>query len=285
MTQFRIAPPDLPHIPASEITPKEVFLNRRQWLAGAGALTTAAGLLPQPAEAAQVIVPLAAKANPQFKPSDAPTDKKLATTYNNYYEFGTSKSAPANEAASLTVRPWSIEVTGEVAKPRRIDLEDQGIGRVTVVMQHILIGLTQGVGQHFIAHETAVDEEILCLATAAHGGRQRAQASQRNTPGTFVHAHRGGGKILAEDGADAAGVILCLELPLRACIVLQAETDVVPRQCDAAEYLVAMGIFGGVRAQEFASCWRIEKKFLRFDAGTGFLSGWLRLRDAAVFNR
>jgi hypothetical protein len=39
-----------------------------------------------------------------------------------------------------------------------------------------------------------------------------------------------------------------------------------------------MGIFGGVRAQEFASCWRIEKKFLRFDAGTGFLSGWLRLR-------
>ena len=124
MTQFRIAPPDLPHIPASEITPKEVFLNRRQWLAGAGALTTAAGLLPHYAEAAQVITPLATIKNASFAPSDAPTDKKLATTYNNYYEFGTSKSAPANEAASLTVRPWSIEVTGEVAKPRRIDLEE-----------------------------------------------------------------------------------------------------------------------------------------------------------------
>lgn len=123
MTHHRIAPLALPKIAASEITPKDIFLNRRQWLAGS-ALTAGLGLMPQASHAAQVIEPLTAKPNPKFKPSDAPTDKKLATTYNNYYEFGTSKSAPANEAASLTVRPWSIEISGEVAKPRRIDLQE-----------------------------------------------------------------------------------------------------------------------------------------------------------------
>ena len=89
MTENRIAPtilkaPLFPTIPSSEITPKHVMLNRRQWLAGA---SVGAGLamLPAAAQAKQVIEPLTAKANPAFKPSDPPTDKKLATTYNNYY--------------------------------------------------------------------------------------------------------------------------------------------------------------------------------------------------------
>ena len=115
---------DYPKPRSFEITPEQVFLNRRLFLGLAGA-GLAANLLPDAAQAAQQIVPLTAPRSATWPaPSDPPTDVKLATTYNNYYEFGTSKSAPAREAESLTVKPWSVEVTGEVMKPRRIDLEE-----------------------------------------------------------------------------------------------------------------------------------------------------------------
>ena len=114
--------PDLPRIAPSEITPQGVWLNRRALIAGGVALG-GAGLIGGPAMAAQLIEPLkAAKSFPA--PSDPPTDKKYATTYNNYYEFGTSKSAPAMDAHRLTVRPWTVEIVGEVAKPRTIGIED-----------------------------------------------------------------------------------------------------------------------------------------------------------------
>lgn len=113
---------DMPRIAPSEITPQGVWLNRRHLIAGAAALG-GAGLIGGSAQAAQVIEPL--KAATGFPaPSDPPSDKKLATTYNNYYEFGTSKSAPAMNAHRLTVRPWSVEISGEVSKPRTIGIEE-----------------------------------------------------------------------------------------------------------------------------------------------------------------
>jgi len=113
---------DMPRIAPSDITPQDVWLNRRHLIAGAAALG-GAGLIGGSAQAAQVIEPL--KAATGFPaPSDPPSDKKLATTYNNYYEFGTSKSAPAMNAHRLTVRPWSVEISGEVSKPRTIGIEE-----------------------------------------------------------------------------------------------------------------------------------------------------------------
>jgi len=112
----------MPRIAPSDITPQGVWLNRRHLIAGAAALG-GAGLIGGSAQAAQVIEPL--KAATGFPaPSDPPSDKKLATTYNNYYEFGTSKSAPAMNAHRLTVRPWSVEISGEVSKPRTIGIEE-----------------------------------------------------------------------------------------------------------------------------------------------------------------
>ena len=112
-------------VPASsEITPQHYFLNRRALLAGLGG-SVLSGLPIGSAQSANSIQPLSAeKSKTVAAPSDPVTDAKLATSYNNYYEFGTSKSAPAQEADSLTIKPWSIEVSGEVMKPRRIDLED-----------------------------------------------------------------------------------------------------------------------------------------------------------------
>jgi sulfoxide reductase catalytic subunit YedY len=114
--------PSGPRIASSEITPLETYMNRRALIAGATSLGLT-GLIGGSASAAQINEPL--KAATGFPaPSDPPTEKKLATTYNNFYEFGTSKSAPAMNAHRLTTRPWTVEIIGEVHKPRTISIED-----------------------------------------------------------------------------------------------------------------------------------------------------------------
>ncbi|MGL6041250.1 MAG: protein-methionine-sulfoxide reductase catalytic subunit MsrP, partial [Deefgea sp.] len=75
----------------SEITPKSVFLNRREFMAAsAGAL-----LLAGEASAALKGAPSA------LSTKDTPNSLKEITTYNNYYEFGTDKSDPAANASKL----------------------------------------------------------------------------------------------------------------------------------------------------------------------------------------
>jgi sulfoxide reductase catalytic subunit YedY len=55
---------------------------------------------------------------------EKPTTYADASTYNNFYEFGTDKADPAKNAHSLKTRPWSVEVEGLVKKPGRWDIED-----------------------------------------------------------------------------------------------------------------------------------------------------------------
>jgi hypothetical protein len=59
-----------------------------------------------------------------FSTNEKPTDYKHVTSYNNYYEFGTEKEEPARYAKALKVRPWSVVVEGEVAKPRTFGIEE-----------------------------------------------------------------------------------------------------------------------------------------------------------------
>jgi len=109
---------------ASEITPRDVYLNRRHFMAGVmatGAGLTLAGSAHAASSATQ---PLTFKAGAAPALSDKPTARELATTYNNYYEFGTSKAEPAHNASTLKIRPWTVEIGGEVAKPRTIGIED-----------------------------------------------------------------------------------------------------------------------------------------------------------------
>jgi sulfoxide reductase catalytic subunit YedY len=51
------------------------------------------------------------------------TDYQDATTYNNFYEFGTDKSDPAHNAGKLQTRPWTVAIEGNVAKPQTLDLD------------------------------------------------------------------------------------------------------------------------------------------------------------------
>ncbi len=96
------------------VTPEAFVLGRRAALAGA-----AAGLVASKAARAQ-----GAPTNPHFENAGrAITAETDATTYNNFYEFGTDKSI-YRAAQRLPVSPWTISIDGMVAKPMTIGLED-----------------------------------------------------------------------------------------------------------------------------------------------------------------
>lgn len=113
----------------SEATPEAVYLNRRHLIAGLATapLATAAFSSVGPAAAAEADG-LAADRYPASRNAaytlDRPlTDEKLVTNYNNFYEFGTSKSI-ASAAQALKVRPWTVKISGMVEQPRELDAEE-----------------------------------------------------------------------------------------------------------------------------------------------------------------
>jgi sulfoxide reductase catalytic subunit YedY len=93
---------------------------------GAAALALApAGLDRERAEAAPPPgQPLKAARNAALSLQEAPTAFQSASTYNNFYEFGTDKEDPARLAHTLKTRPWTVQVEGLVAKPQRVDIEE-----------------------------------------------------------------------------------------------------------------------------------------------------------------
>ena len=107
-----------PDVRPSEITPKAVWLRRRELLAGAAALGLA-GSLADPAMAAT----LAAVKSP-LSTDEPPTKLEDITSYNNFYEFGTDKGDPARYADKLTTSPWTVKIDGMVTKPADYQLED-----------------------------------------------------------------------------------------------------------------------------------------------------------------
>ena len=115
------------NIPSSEMTPKERFFSRRDLLTGAAALGVGALALRQ---VPGLIHPAAVHADQKlntvpskYTVSEAQTPFNKATTYNNFYEFGTDKSDPARNAHSLHTRPWTVQVTGLVKKPVTLDID------------------------------------------------------------------------------------------------------------------------------------------------------------------
>jgi sulfoxide reductase catalytic subunit YedY len=113
---------------SSEITPREVYEERRKFIARMAVGAAAGSALWEMANreafaqtpAAQK---LAAKANPALSTTEARTAFKDATNYNNYYEFGLDKGDPAENAHTLRPRPWTVSIEGEVKKPMRLDID------------------------------------------------------------------------------------------------------------------------------------------------------------------
>jgi sulfoxide reductase catalytic subunit YedY len=121
------------HPVSSEITPRSAYAGRRDMmklLAGGVAGAALAGWASREA-LAQTVRPgkLAALAGGKSSVAGAVvmekvTDYKDASTYNNFYEFGTDKADPAKNAHTLKTTPWTVEVDGLVKKPAKYTLED-----------------------------------------------------------------------------------------------------------------------------------------------------------------
>lgn len=102
----------------ADVTPRHLWLGRRAFLGTAAAFGGAAALMPGMASAR-----IAAKPSP-YSTDEAPTSLEDITSYNNFYEFGTGKSDPADRAGALTTDPWSIVIDGMVDRPGTYDLAD-----------------------------------------------------------------------------------------------------------------------------------------------------------------
>jgi len=121
------------HPRASEITPRSAYEGRRdllKLLAGGAAGAVLAGWAGREALAAVqgpgklAALPGAASSVAGANTMEKLTDYKDATSYNNFYEFGTDKDDPAKNAHTLKTRPWTVEVEGLVKKPGKYGIED-----------------------------------------------------------------------------------------------------------------------------------------------------------------
>ncbi len=115
-------------IPERLATPEHLFFSRRAMLAGTGALALgAAAGSAQAQRVADLPDPTAdlypVKRNEKYVLDRPVTDEKLNGSYNNFYEFGSSKSIAA-EAQALKLRPWTIKIDGMVEKPQEIGIDD-----------------------------------------------------------------------------------------------------------------------------------------------------------------
>jgi methionine sulfoxide reductase catalytic subunit len=127
-----------PEPPSSEITPKALYVNRREIIkTGARTLGTAAivggslswlvGMGPPPDLPEVAAIPPEELPKPTVAgvyDTDEPlTAHRDVITYNNFYEFGLDKDDPARNAHTLKPRPWTIDIEGEVQRPQTIDID------------------------------------------------------------------------------------------------------------------------------------------------------------------
>jgi len=116
-------------LPERAATPESVYLNRRQLIKGAagGSILAASTLLAGPLLADETADPSAklypVKRNGAYKLDRPLTKERLATTYNNFYEYGTDKSI-WRDARKLQIRPWTVKIDGMVEKEMEIGIDD-----------------------------------------------------------------------------------------------------------------------------------------------------------------
>jgi len=117
-------------LPEWAATPEAVFADRRRLVKGiaAGSILLATGALgagrargDAPADPSAKLYPV--KRNEAYKLDRPITDEKLATSYNNYYEFGSSKDIK-DDAQALPLRPWTVTIEGKVEKPITIGIDE-----------------------------------------------------------------------------------------------------------------------------------------------------------------
>ena len=112
---------------SSEITPKETYLSRRDFIKAAGVVAGSMALAacaPDLAETPPESIAVNAGPAKTDELGDAANTFEEITNYNNYYEFSTNKEAVASLAKGFTTTPWTVEVGGLVNKPKTFGFED-----------------------------------------------------------------------------------------------------------------------------------------------------------------
>ena len=133
------------NIRSSEITPEEVYVSRRRFMVGIGAVVANAAILaacggqasPSPSPTAENLAPTATSAGEGMSPAAALTpsagtdelDGALTSldaiaNYTNFYEFTLSKEGVAGRAKDFKTSPWAVEVSGLVNNPKTFSLDD-----------------------------------------------------------------------------------------------------------------------------------------------------------------
>jgi sulfoxide reductase catalytic subunit YedY len=116
-------------IPSSEITPRDIYLNRRQFIAGAAvagaAAVTGLGLreIGEPSLVAEANAKIDGLQKSPFSTTEKQTSYKDVSNYNNFYEFSTDKYEPAGLARNFKPRPWTVTVDGLVKKKQELDVD------------------------------------------------------------------------------------------------------------------------------------------------------------------
>jgi sulfoxide reductase catalytic subunit YedY len=114
----------------SDVTPRSVYINRRKFLQGitlAGAAAVAGTKILDslsPGQTAYAGTKLNVSSKSPFSTTEPQTPFNSVTTYNNFYEFGTGKEDPAQNAKSFRTAPWTVSVEGEVKKPGKFTMDD-----------------------------------------------------------------------------------------------------------------------------------------------------------------
>ena len=117
-------------IRGSDITPRAIYLNRRKFIKNAALVTAsiAAGIsIPDTGLNAAPVArgsKLGELKKSSFSTDEKPNSFEDITTYNNFYELGTDKGDPAQNAKYLATRPWTIAIDGEVKRPKVYDIDD-----------------------------------------------------------------------------------------------------------------------------------------------------------------
>jgi sulfoxide reductase catalytic subunit YedY len=116
-------------ISSREITPKDLYLNRRRFLAAAamaGAAAAAGVALKEtvsPSRSALAGNKIDGIKKSSFSTTETVTPYEKVTHYNNYYEFSTEKDEPAELAKNFRARPWKVKIDGLVEKKQELDVD------------------------------------------------------------------------------------------------------------------------------------------------------------------
>lgn len=114
----------------ADVTPKSVYLNRRQILRAmgiAGATVLGSKLFSRiafPPAAVEAGAKLNVTVKSPFSTTETQNSFEDVTHYNNFYEFGTAKSDPSHNAQKFRTSPWTVSVEGEVKKPAKYSMDD-----------------------------------------------------------------------------------------------------------------------------------------------------------------